>query len=77
MGEYNKQQAQDLGAAIFDTIMAAKDGLQPEDAGAAMTLLTAFTSASDEISTDTDAAVLDIISGLASKLADSKRDTVE
>lgn len=76
MGEYNKQQAQDLGAAIFETIEAVKDGLQPHDTGAAMNLLGKFTAASDEIAADPDAAVLDIVAGLASAVADSKRNPV-
>lgn len=76
MGEYSKSQAQELGISIFGVVEALKDGVQAEDAGAAMTLLSAFTTAADEISSDTDAAVLDIISGLASAFADSKRDPV-
>lgn len=71
--EYSKTQVQELGDAIFQTIMAVKDGIQPADATAAMNLLMKFTAASDEIQSDSDAAVLDIVSGLTSKLADSRR----
>jgi hypothetical protein len=74
---YNKAQAQALGVAVYDVIQAVKDGLQPGDVPAAMTLLAAFSAASDEIKGDSDAAVLDLISGLSNKLADSRRDDLQ
>ena len=77
MVDYNKAQAQALGVAVYDVIQAVKNGLQPEDTVAAMTLLAAFSAASDEIKGDVDAAVLDLVSGLTNKLADSRRDDLQ
>lgn len=74
MENYNKDQTQGLGVAVFEMIQAVKDGIQPTDTGAAMNLLAKFTAASDEIQGDSDAAVLDVISGLSGALADSRRD---
>ena len=77
MQNYNKAHVQALGDAVFQVIEAVKDGLQASDTTAAMTLLGAFTAASDEIVGDSDAAVLDLIAGLATKLADSRRDDLQ
>jgi hypothetical protein len=77
MLDYNKAQAQALGVAVYDVIQAVKDGLQPGDVPAAMALLAAFSAASDEIKGDSDAAVLDLVSGLTNKLADSRRDDLQ
>ena len=77
MQDYNKAHTQALGEAVFAVIMAVKDGLQPGDTAAAMGLLAAFSAASDEIKQDSDAAVLDLISGLTNKLADSRRDDLQ
>ena len=77
MQDYNKAQTQGLGVAIFGVIMAVKDGLDPADAGAAMALLGKFTEAANEIQGDSDAAVLDVISGLSGALADSRRDDLQ
>jgi hypothetical protein len=75
MGEaYNKTEAQALGVALFETVTAVKDGIQPEDAATAMSLLMKLSAAANEIQVDRDAAILDIVSGLTSKLADSRRD---
>lgn len=74
---YNKTEAQGLGVALFDTVTAVKDGIQPEDAAVAMNLLMKLSAAANEIQQDRDAAILDIVSGLTSKLADSRRDDLQ
>lgn len=77
MEGYNKTEAQTLGAAIFELIDAVSDGLDASDTGAAMNLLAKLSAASDEIRGDRDAAVLDVLSGLSGKLADSRRDDLQ
>jgi hypothetical protein len=74
---YNKTEAQGLGGALFDTVTSIRDGIQPEDAAVAMNLLMKLSAAANEIQQDRDAAILDIVSGLTSKLADSRRDDLQ
>ncbi|RKZ20201.1 hypothetical protein DRQ50_00145 [bacterium] len=70
---YNKDQVQALGAKIVDMVNAVADGVDVSDVSVGMDLLAAFMSASDEIATDKDAAVLDIVAGATSAFADQRR----
>lgn len=72
---YDKQQVQALGAAVVDLIEAVADGVDVTDVGVGMDVLGKFMAASDELSSDKDAALLDVAAGIASTAADRRRDT--
>ena len=71
---YDKTQVQALGAKVVAMVNAVADGVDVSDISVGMELLTAFMSASDEISADKDAAILDVVAGAASAYADQRRD---
>jgi hypothetical protein len=70
---YDKTQVQALGAKVVDMVKAVADGVDVSDVSVGMELLTAFMAASDEISSDTDAAIFDIIAGAADAYATERR----
>lgn len=71
---YNKAQVEAAGDALLAAIEAVRDGLDVTDVTAAVSLLTAIGGAADEFRTDTDAAVLHLVSHVAGKLGDARVD---
>jgi len=57
-----------------DLALAVADGLDMSDLAQATAVLGLFSAASDELGSDTDAAILDMISGAMSRVADPRRD---
>jgi hypothetical protein len=69
----DKAQCRAMGMAFMDAIWAVKDGLQlTQDSPAFFALLTAITSAADDIQADADAAVAYALSGATESFGDKK-----
>jgi hypothetical protein len=66
---YNKEQVQELGRQIVALGQAVSDGVDVTDVNAGMDVLAAFMGASDEFQADLDAAVLDMVAGMADAAA--------
>ena len=72
---YVKQEVLDFGGEVADLILGILNGFQTEEELTnAMAAFTAAAKAANELQTDTDAALLDTLSGLAGRVADSRRD---
>jgi len=74
---YESAHPKAAGAALVDLIHALKDGVGIDDTDEAMALLTSITQCSDEIQTDSDAAIFDIISGAADRMARLRQEPPE
>lgn len=74
---YNKEDAQNLGKELVELIHGLADGMGPDDMANAMETLSAGMAASDEIKSDTNAAVFDVLAGAASAQADRARDDLQ
>lgn len=66
---YDPVQCKDVGAGLLEVVDAVKDGVQVEDAAVGMAFLAKLSAAANEIQTDSDAALLDILSGAADAFA--------
>ena len=66
---YNKAQVQEAADALWAVIQAARDGIQAEDMGAAVMLLTSIASVADNAK-DTDAFVAHLASRLLDHVGD-------
>jgi len=69
---YDKAQCKAVGVALYDAVVALKDGLQVEDTAVGMALLTSLAGAADEIKGDSDAALLHIASAVMEKAGDGR-----
>ena len=71
---YDKVAVQEVGAKLWDLIDALTDGVDAGDIAQGTAFLIAASGQAGTIGGDPDAAVADILSGLTSAFADSKRD---
>jgi len=74
MKEYNHTEPKAAGSALVDLIWALRDGAGIDDIDEATALLAKINAASNEIQGDTDAAVLDILSGATDRFARLRQD---
>lgn len=70
----SKESLQGVGAKLVDLVLAVADGVGIEDIEEGTALLVALSGVATEIAADPDSAVLDILAGAASALADVRRD---
>jgi hypothetical protein len=71
----NKQALQETGAKFVELIQAVQDGFQMgEDLDEITALLVSLAAVAGDIGEDADSALLDILSGAASKFADIRRE---
>ena len=71
---YSKEDTQKLGEELVDLIHGFANGVGADDMANAMEAMSAGMGASDELKSDTNAAVFDILAGAASAQADRVRD---
>lgn len=74
---YEKEALVQLADAILAVFDGVRDGVDVNDVDEAVGLLTAFSSASDEIRGDTDAALLHLSSSLLDRIGDRRMDAPE
>ena len=77
MENYSKAEVQKLGGALVELIHGFGNGLGADDMANAMKALSDGMAASNEIAGDTNAAVFDVVSGMASAQADKMRDDLQ